>query len=58
MVRNVENKLIALQMERDLVQIEYNKIPEHSKTISQRRREDLAQEMDLLYTNINSLGVT
>lgn len=56
MVRNVENKLIALQMERDRVQIEYNKIPEHSKTISQRRRrEDLAQELDLLNTNINSL---
>ena len=56
MVKNVENKLIALQMERDRVQIEYNKIPEHSKTISQRRRrDDLAQELDLLNTNINSL---
>jgi predicted nucleic acid-binding Zn-ribbon protein len=56
MVRNVENKLIALQMEKDRVEIEYNKIPEHSKTISQRRRrEDLAQELDLLNTNINSL---
>lgn len=56
MVKNIENKLIGLQMERDRVQIEYNKIPEHSKTISQRRRrEELAQELELLNTNINSL---
>jgi len=48
-VQNIEANLLQLNIERDKLQSELAKIPEHAKTGAQiRRRETLEQETDIL----------
>lgn len=55
-VKGVENQLMKLQIERDMALVEFNKLPEHSKTQGQRRRrEELDRELEHYTCSINSL---
>jgi hypothetical protein len=55
-VQNLENKLMTLQLEKQRLESEYSKIPEHAKQIAvRRRREDLELELSILDTNIANM---
>ena len=53
---NLENKLAMLQGEKQKLESEYAKIPEHARNAAQRRRrQDLELELEILDTNIGNL---
>ena len=55
-LENIENNLLALNLEKDKYKSEFDKIPENAKTMAQiRRRQFLEQELKLLNKNIGTL---
>jgi chromosome segregation ATPase len=55
-VKGIENELMKLQIERDMAMVEFNKLPDYSKTQTQRRRrEELDRELEHYTSSINSL---
>ena len=55
-VKGVESQLMKLQIERDMALVEFNKLPEHSRTQAQRRRrEELDRELEHYTCSMNSL---
>ena len=55
-VKSLENELMKVQIERDMAMVEMNKLPEQSKSVTQRRRrEELDEELEQYAASINSL---
>ena len=52
-VKNLENTLLQLQIEKKKLEDEFAKLPEHAKKIAvRRRREEVETELSILTTNI------
>lgn len=55
-LKNVEDNLLKLNMEKDKYKIELDKIPENAKTIAQiRRRQHLESELKVIGKNISNM---
>jgi len=55
-VASLENKLMVLQLDKKRLESEFTKMPEHPKSIAQKRRKQtLETELDTLDTNIGNL---